>query len=256
MFTKNKKTALVTGGAIRVGRQVCMQLARAGWQIIVHYNNSLAQSQELVNNINHHGGAAIAVQADFTRIEPSSIEPSSIIPSLNEKIGPIDLLINNASLFQNDNIKNFTRASWQNHFDIHLYTPMLLIKDFITQANNFARENLNIINILDYIVTKPPHHKFLNYSLSKTAMLNLTKILAVDLAPNIRVNAIAPGSILANDKQSAKQFLASCDDSPLKLGGSVEEVCKTIEFILSCPSITGQLFFIDGGRHLTDGQYI
>ena len=157
-----------------------------------------------------------------------------------------DCLINNASLFENDNLKNFTSKSWNNHLDINLKAPAFLTKEF---AKNTKSKNNNIINIIDQRVFKLTPY-FTSYTLSKTGLYTLTKTSAMSLAPNIRVNGIAPGPTIKNKRQSDKHFEKQYLATPLKQQVNIIEICNAVDFFIKNSSITGQVLAIDSGQNL------
>ena len=159
----------------------------------------------------------------------------------------LDCLINNASLFENDNIFNFSENSWDSHFDINLKAPAILIKEFSKKILKINKAN--IINIIDQRVFKLTPY-FLSYTLSKTGLYTLTKTSAMALAPNIRVNGIAPGPTMKNKRQSKKHFIKQYYSTPLRKKVDVQEICKAVKFFKENTSITGQIIAIDSGQSL------
>jgi len=246
MMRNDKNIALVTGSAIRIGKSIILALVREGFAVAIHYNNSISEARSLADEINSSGGSAIIVCADLS----SPDETKAIIPHINKNFGTVNLLINNASCFINDNISNFTTEILNKHLAINLQAAMILSQSFINQND---KPKGNIINMLDYSVLNPPA-KFLSYNISKSALLTLTKSLALTLAPHIRVNAIAPGPLLANDRQNKARFEESLRTTPLGLSTNQQEICDTVKYILATKSITGQVITLDGGRHL-DNSY-
>jgi NAD(P)-dependent dehydrogenase (short-subunit alcohol dehydrogenase family) len=247
-FSK-KKIALITGGATRIGREISLSLAKNGWYTIIHYNSSESEAISILNQIKFDSSQnAEIIKANF---EESS-DVHKIIPYINQNYGIVDLLINNASYFSNDNILDVNADNLEKHLKVNLYGPLMLSQSFALQPGLIES---NIINILDYCVLDIPTDNFLSYSLSKSALWTLTKRLAVELAPKIRVNAIAPGPTMPSKRQSQENFDKSFVSSPLNRGSTTEEICNTIEYIISTPSVTGQVIALDGGRHLSKEKY-
>lgn len=237
------KAALVTGGARRIGRAIVEALAARGFALAIHHHRSVEEARALAAAIRSNGGRAVALGADLS-IEA---DVAALIPRAIEAIGPLGLLINNASLFEYDDALTATRDDWDRHLETNLRAPFVL-----TQA--FARslppdvEGL-VINLLDQRVWNLTPH-FVSYTVSKAGLWTLTQTLALALAPRIRVNAIGPGPTLPNVRQTPAQFAAQCARMPLKRGASAEEVARAACFILDMPSMTGQMIALDGGQHL------
>ena len=237
------RTVLVTGGARRIGRAIALDLAEDGWQVAVHFNNSLSAAEEVVKEISSSGNVAVAIQADL-RDEETVL---SLIPKISAKLAPVRAVINNASIFEEDTVESATKQSWDSHLSINLRAPFLLTQSL---AKNLKKnEKANIINFLDQRVENLTPY-FTSYTLSKTALWMLTKTTAIALAPAIRVNAIGPGPTLPSIRQSQEQFEKQASLTPLGVPVNVEEICGAIRFILATPSMTGQLLTIDSGQHL------
>ena len=171
---------------------------------------------------------------------------NKIIKFSKSKLKYFDCLINNASLFENDKLENFSSKSWENHISTNLKAPALLSKEF---SKNIKGKNNNIINIIDQRVFKLTPY-FFSYTLSKTGLYTLTKTSAMSLSPNIRVNGIAPGPTIKNKRQSQKHFKNQYLSTPLKQQVDVEEICNAVDFFIKNISITGQVLAIDSGQSL------
>jgi NAD(P)-dependent dehydrogenase (short-subunit alcohol dehydrogenase family) len=241
------KTILITGSAKRIGREIALFMAKNGWNVAIHYNNSQIEAEELVQEIKILGVNACAVKADLN----NEGEVNGVIAAVNAEIGEIDALVNNASYFKNDNLSGCEKKIWDMHMNINLYSAVIVSKYFVSQLNNKAG---NIINMLDYCVWNLPD-KFLSYSTSKYALWGVTQMLAKTLAPNVRVNAIGPGHSLPNEFETIASFELAKQKTPLRNGASPNEICKAIEFILDSPSITGQMLALDGGKHLIGAEF-
>jgi NAD(P)-dependent dehydrogenase (short-subunit alcohol dehydrogenase family) len=240
--TAKAKTVLVTGAGRRIGRAIAASLGSAGWRIAVHYCDSADDATGLVAEIESAGGEAIALKAD--------LRDRDEVVGLAEQaagFGPLSCLINNASVFENDTIASVTPDSWDRHLDVNLMAPLLLSQAFARSLPN--GESGNIINVVDQRVWRLTPN-FLSYTVSKSGLWTLTQTLAQALAPRIRVNAIGPGPVLPSPRQTEEEFAAQVRTLPLERGPSVEEICKTIAFILETPSLTGQMIALDGGQHL------
>ncbi len=235
--------ALVTGAGKRIGRAIALDLAAHGWAVAVHYNRSGEAAERVAAEIVAKGGRAVALGADLSR----EAESAGLTARAAEALGPLGLLVNNASLFENDEVGSLTRASWDAHMEPNLRAPLVLTQDFAA-ALPAGREGL-VINLLDERVWNLTPH-FVSYTVSKGALWTLTRTLALALAPRIRVNGIGPGPALPSARQSEEQFARQCALMPLGRGTSPEEICLAVQFLLAAKSMTGQMIALDGGQHL------
>lgn len=238
-----KKSALITGAAKRIGKDIALYLAANGWDIALHYNKSQAEAEEVCNHIKRLGRNAYLVQAELA----DKTQLTSIIANANKELGTLSCLINNASSFQNDDITNLTPDSWHNNISVNLYAPTILAQEFVKQLPK--DKSGNIINMLDYSVWSYPKN-FLSYTTSKAGLWAVTQQLALALAPKIRVNAIGPGRVFPSPYETIESFHEASLESPLQNITSTEEICNAITFILSSPSLTGQMLALDSGKHL------
>jgi NAD(P)-dependent dehydrogenase (short-subunit alcohol dehydrogenase family) len=200
-------------------------------------------AKELCTAIKQQGGNAIHIHADLQNLQNAD----EIFAEINEKLGKVSLLINNAAIFENDNFPHLLSESLNRHMQINCIAPIILAKSFVEQNQN---KNLNIINLLDCSATLV-RNNFFSYDLSKSALLNATKQMALQLAPSCRVNAISPGHVLKNERQSDEHFLKMIQNSPMKIATTTEQICNAIEFILKTESMTGNNIILDAGVHLT-----
>ncbi len=244
----NRKTALITGAGRRIGRALAEDLGAAGWAVAVHYHHSIEEAEHVVTAVKAAGGKAAAVQADLS--DAASV--AALLPQAVKALGPIGCLINNASIFERDDISNATLASWDSHIAINLRAPFFLCQAFAAQPE-MQSERGAIINLVDERVWSLTPH-FASYTVSKAGLWALTQTLALALAPRIRVNAIGPGPTLPSPYQSQAQFDAQCARMPLGKGTNPSEICVAARFILSAPAMTGQMIALDGGQHLAWGQ--
>jgi len=238
-----RPTALVTGAAARLGRAIALDLAQRGWKIGVHYHRSAAAAEALVGEIERLGSKAVALQADLTRED----ELRRLVPSCAERLGTPTCLINNAARFESDAIETLDWAAWQAELDVNLRAPV-----FLTQA--FARGLPDgasgvVINMIDQKVWRLTPEEF-SYTIAKSALWTATQTLAQALAPRVRVNAIGPGPVLPNRRQSEAEFERECRATLLGRAATMEEVCGAIRFLLETPSVTGQMIALDNGQHL------
>jgi NAD(P)-dependent dehydrogenase (short-subunit alcohol dehydrogenase family) len=233
--------ALITGGARRIGRAIALRLAREGYAVGVHAHGSLAQAQSLCAEIVAQGGRAVAVSADLARLE--NVE--RLVPETVAALGPLTLLVNNASAFEADMLGALDGALFDRAFAINLRAPLFLAQSFAAQAPAGA----SIVNLLDQRVLKPTP-LFVSYSLSKTALYGATTSLAQALAPRIRVNAVAPGPVLPSPRQTEADFARQAATLPLGQGVAPEEIAEAVLFLARATSVTGQTIAVDGGQHL------
>ena len=242
--SKRTGTALVTGAGKRIGRALALKLAENNFDVAVHYRSSSADADEVVDKIKKSGGNAVAVKADLT----SEKETASLINAANEALGPLSLLVNSASLFENDDIDTMTRESWDKHMEANMRAPLKLTQDFVAQAA--ANANNLVVNIVDQRVLKLTP-QFLSYTASKIGLYYLTKTLAQSLGPKgIRVNAIGPGPVLKNPRQSDEDWKKQNEATILGHGATPDEVAEALLYLISAKSVTGQMIAVDGGQHL------
>ena len=238
------KNLLITGAATRVGKAIALHFAERGWNIALHYFRSSPKARELKKIIEQNWVKATLVKADLKN--PKQVE--KIIPMAKRKLGTIDCLINNAALFEKDDILNFTTNSWNDHFNINLLAPTILTKQFAKQASK--KTVSNIINIIDQrIFNLTPF--FMSYTISKSGLQTLTKTMAMRLGPNIKVNAIAPGPTIKSKRQTDRHFRNQVKSTLLKKSVRLEDICDTVEFLINNNSITGQIVAVDSGQNLS-----
>lgn len=238
-----QRTALVTGAAKRIGRVIALALAEAGYNIGVHYGQSRDDALALVTELEALGVRAHAVQGDLSDVA----NVAGVIGKAREALGPLDVLVNNASVFADDRARSLTIESWQTHMDTNLLAPVLLSQAFAAQAD--IRPGASIINMIDQRVLKPSP-PFFSYSMSKAGLWHATRTLAQALAPNIRVNAVGPGPTLRSIHQSEKDFEREARSTLLQKPTSPEEVAAAVIYLLNAPSVTGQMICVDSGQHL------
>ena len=237
------KTALVTGAAKRIGRAIAIALANAGYDIGVHFGRSHDDALALVRELETLGVKAQAIQGDLSDVA----NVAGLIDRAREALGPIDVLVNNASVFADDRARSLTLDSWQTHMDTNLLAPVLLSQAFAAQPD--LREGASIINMIDQRVLKPSP-PFFSYSMSKAGLWHATRTLAQALAPHIRVNAVGPGPTLKSIHQSEADFAREARSTLLQKPTSPDEVAAAVIYLLSAPSVTGQMICVDSGQHL------
>ena len=247
------KNALVTGAGIRLGREIALGLARYGFDVAVHYSKSAEGAAAVVDEIKAMGRNAAAVQADFF----DEIALSGLIDAAANALGgPLSVLVNNASVFEYDTIHSATRDSWDRHMDSNLRAPFVLTQKFAAQApkavieaDGSKRAQSVIINMVDQRVKKLTP-EFMTYTLAKMGLWALTQTTARALAPDIRVNAIAPGSTVKGIRQSDQHFDGQRANTVLERGSNPADIVATVTYIVNNPALTGQVLAVDGGQHL------
>jgi NAD(P)-dependent dehydrogenase (short-subunit alcohol dehydrogenase family) len=245
-------TALVTGGGQRIGRAIVLALARSGYAVAVHAHRSVAAAGELCASITAAGGVAAVVTCDLADHDAVI----GLVPAAAAAVGPLTLLVNNASVFEPDGIGALDRARFDRHYAVDLRAPVFLAEAFAAQvaaqvgADVPAGANASIVNLLDQRVYKPTP-RYLSYGLAKSALHAATTTLAQALAPQVRVNAVAPGPALPNSRQDAETFARLCRAVPLGHGPTPEEIADAVLFLAAARSITGQTITADGGQHLS-----
>ncbi|HEX4859965.1 MAG TPA: SDR family oxidoreductase [Rhizomicrobium sp.] len=232
------RTVLVTGGAKRFGRAIVLELARAGWNVVVHYNGSEGEARATASQAAALGAGATIVKADLAREDE--------VQALIGKAGTLDALINNASIFEYDELRSTTRASWDRHMEINLRAPFVLAQNFAAQLG--GREGA-IVNIIDQRVLKPTP-QFMSYGVSRAGLHWLTRTMAQALAPKVRVNAVAPGPSFIGARQSADAYEKQRASTPLGRGAEIDDLTGAVRYLLEARSVTGEMIAVDGGQHI------
>jgi NAD(P)-dependent dehydrogenase (short-subunit alcohol dehydrogenase family) len=237
-----KQTALITGASKRIGKALAEHLAEKGWNVAVHFNSSGSLANKLVSELSaKYQGQKFAI---FKTNLSEMTEVQMLISNVISDFGKIDLLINNASVFDASYLKKTSMELFDSQFNVNLKAPFFLIRDFA----NLCKTG-NIVNFVDTRITSNKSN-FAAYSLSKKALWELTKMAALELAPSIRVNAIAPGVTLPPDDKDENYLQNLAQNIPMKKPGGIEPIIKSLDFILENNHLTGQLLFADGGENL------
>lgn len=237
------RVALVTGAARRLGRASALALAGAGFDIAIHYNGSAEAAEATADEVRALGRRAATLRADLAREE----ETARLLPEAMAALGPVGVLVNNASTFERDEWHDATRESWDHHIEPNLRAPFVLMQAFARALPADAEGA--VINMLDQRVWSLTPH-FVSYSVAKAGLWALTQSMALALAPRIRVNGIGPGPAMPSPNQSAEHFARQNASVPLGHGTSPEEVATAVLAILRLPAMTGQMIALDGGQHL------
>jgi NAD(P)-dependent dehydrogenase (short-subunit alcohol dehydrogenase family) len=234
--------ALITGGAQRIGRAIVERLAEAGYAVAIHSRRSAAEAERLAKGIRAKGGRASVVKADLADQDDADrlIEAAAAL-------GPVELLVNNASEFEPDEAQTLTLERWDRQFAVNLRAPVFLARDV---AHHLPPDKTGcVVNIVDQRVWKLTP-QFFSYTLAKAALFTATQTLAQALAPRVRVNAIGPGPTLMGARQDQADFARQGASVLLRRGPRPEEIAETVLFLARSPSITGQMIAVDGGQHL------
>ena len=236
------RVALVTGGAIRIGRALTLGLASAGYDVGINYHTSKAEAITASQEVEALGRRAVLLPGDVSRTE----DVERIARSVQNEFGRLDLLVNNASLFRTAPLLEIGEGEWDQVMAVNLKGPFLMVKataDLLSQAGG------QIVNLVDLSAFQPwvehPHH-----SVSKAALLHLTRVMARALAPHVRVNAIAPGAVLLPEDYNEAKRERSRAQSALGTLGSPDDVVRTVLFLERSTFITGEVVVVDGGRLL------
>jgi len=243
MTDASQPIALVTGAAKRIGAAIARRLAQDGWAIALHYNSSRAEAEAFADELRALGARVALLPADLADYD----QTLNLVSACVEALGPPNCLVNNASIFERDGVRDFTANSWQAHQDINLRAPVLVAQAFDAALPDGSCGN--IINLIDQRVLRPTPD-FFSYTLSKSALWTATRTMAQALAPRIRVNAIAPGPVLRNIYQSDDDFAREWQSTLLGRGANPEDIAEAVMFILRAEAMTGQMIALDGGEHL------
>lgn len=238
--TLQGRTALITGGSKRIGRETALALAEQGANIIIHFNRSDSEGRQLADELKKKGVRAWTVQADFRR----SDEYRSLIGRARSLSGKLDILINNASIFPSETLAELAWSGFSADMEVNAWVPLTLSRDF---ANAFGHGS--IINLHDTHL-EGFDFRHAGYILSKHVLAELTRMMALALAPGITVNAVAPGLILPPPGADESYFETHSRSLPLQRHGGPRDIAEAIVFLLRSDFITGQVIYVDGGRHL------
>jgi NAD(P)-dependent dehydrogenase (short-subunit alcohol dehydrogenase family) len=232
--------ALVTGGARRIGRAVCLKLASAGFDVAIHHHASGDEAEALAATIAGLGRRAVALKADLR--DETAVR--ALVPQAASALGLVTALVNNASVFEDDRVGGLSRESWDRHIETNLRAPIVLAEAFAEQGGEGA-----IVNLLDQKVLKPDP-RFFSYSLSRNGLWWATRTLAQALAPRIRVNGVGPGPTLPSIHQTQSEFDAEAAGTLLQRSGDPEAVADAVLWLIDATLVTGQMIAVDGGQHL------
>lgn len=239
--------ALVTGAGRRIGRVLALEAARSGFDVAVHYRTakpaSCDEAQAVADEIAALGRRAVILDAELTDED----QAAALVGRAAQALGPVTLLVNSASTFEDDRLATATRRSWDAHLDANLRAPIVLAQAFAAALP--ADHQGHIVNIIDQRVLRP-NPQFFSYSLSKAGLWWVTQTMAQDLAPRIRVNAIGPGPTLASVHQAPGEFEREAAGTPLEHAVSPGEIAAALRYLIDATSVTGQMIAVDAGQHL------
>jgi pteridine reductase len=239
------KNALITGGAKRIGSAIASRLASSGMNVVLHYNSSEAEARASVLALSKAGVKAWEVRGELSSLEAAS----DIFRRALDNAGPIDLLVNNASIFKEDSIRDFDEEQFGMHISINSLAPLALAREFAKQKRPGS-----IVNILDARITDYDS-SHASYHLSKRMLADITAMLAIELAPLVRVNGVAPGLILPPPGKDEAYIESRKRTNLLQSRGTPEDIADAILFLATSEFITGQVIYVDGGRHLKGRVY-
>jgi NAD(P)-dependent dehydrogenase (short-subunit alcohol dehydrogenase family) len=247
------RRALVTGGAIRLGRAIALYLAARGHDVAIHYAGSAEAAEETATQVQALGRRACVLQADLT----DEAAMQALVPrAVAGLAGPLTTLVNNASIFEYDSIASATRASWDRHIESNLRAPFVLTQAFAAQSPGPLRDSAGepvaqaaVVNMIDQRVFKLTP-EFMSYTIAKMGLWALTRTSAQALAPAVRVNAIGPGPTVRGHRQSAEHFARQRAATILERGANPDDITAALGYLLDAPSVTGQILCVDGGQHL------
>ena len=239
----DRPVALVTGAGKRVGRAISLALAAEGWDLALHFHRSQAETDELATEISALGVKAVAVRCDLG----SADQVSGLIAECERRLGTPTCLVNNAALFEYDDLASLEPEKWQRHLDVNLLAPLLLAKAFAARIPDGTTGC--IVNLLDQKVFNL-NPDFLSYTIAKIGLEGATRVLALALAPNVRVCGVAPGITLVSGEQTADGFARAHRLAPLGRSSTVEDIADAVRFVVNARSLTGTTIVVDGGQHL------
>lgn len=242
------KAALITGGAHRLGREMAIALAGQDISIAVHYSASGREADKTVSMIKEVGGHAVAIHADLLDIT----QTETLLPRATDALGmPLDVLVNNASIFEYDTIETLSAKSWDRHINSNLRAAVFLTQAFAQQLvkRNNSDTPACVVNMVDQRVRKLTP-KFMTYTIAKAGLWAFTQTSAQALAPNVRVNAIGPGPTIQGARQTKEHFDKQRASLLLEEGPNSDDIVAALQYLLSARSVTGQLICVDGGQHM------
>lgn len=236
------RVALVTGGAVRIGRAIASALAEDGYRLVVHYNSSAGPADELVDEIRAKGGEAVAIGADLADAEAVRRLAKEAV----EAFGGIDVLVNSASVFPAEGLEETDEDLWDHTIAVNLRAPFFLIRHLAPTL----RERKGVVINMEDLAGIQTWGGYAAHGISKAGIIHLTRVAARSLAPDVRVNGIAPGTVLPPESMSDEEIRQLAARAPLKKNGSPDDVVRAVRYLLAADFVTGQTLVVDGGRLL------
>ena len=229
---------IVTGGSRRIGKKISQLLSSAGFPVIIHYNSSSSEAEELASELRSRGGMAETLMCDLS--STSDLEDMIERADAIFNVG-IAGLVNNASMYSYDDVDSIDHRSFSSHMSVNAYAPLTLSTQMHKRGRGW------VVNILDFKV-ESPNSDFLSYTISKFALASVTDILARELAPVLRVNAVAPGHTLTSDYLDEGKLESTSSSTPLGVGPAPDDIADAVLYLAKAKSVTGQTIFVDGGE--------
>ncbi|MGB0164465.1 MAG: SDR family oxidoreductase [Candidatus Thalassarchaeaceae archaeon] len=229
---------IVTGGSRRIGKKISQLLSSAGFPVIIHYNSSSSEAEELASELRSRGGMAETLMCDLS--STSDLEDMIERADAIFNVG-IAGLVNNASMYSYDDVDSIDHRSFSSHMSVNAYAPLTLSTQMHKRGRGW------VVNILDFKV-ESPNSDFLSYTISKFALASVTDILARELAPVLRVNAVAPGHTLTSDYLDEGKLESTNSSTPLGVGPAPDDIADAVLYLAKAKSVTGQTIFVDGGE--------
>jgi len=240
---RREQVALVTGAGRRLGRAIALGLADDGWDVAIHFQHSRDEAASLAEEITARGVRAAAIGCDLADAD----QVSGLMGECGRSLGPVSCLINNAALFEFDDIGSLETGNWDRHMDVNLRAPVMLARDFARQLPDGSTGC--IVNMLDQKVFNL-NPDFLSYTIAKVGLEGATRVLALALAPHIRVCGIAPGITLTSGEQSPENFSRAHSQAPLGRSSDTDDVVNAVKYVVNAKALTGTTIQVDGGQHL------
>jgi pteridine reductase len=238
------RVAVVTGGAVRIGRSIALSLAEAGCDIVLHYGRSRDDAERTAGDIRSLGRQVVTVSADLT----APIAATTTLFDAAEQIGGASILVNSAAIFEDAPLADTSEDLYDRHASINLKAPFFLCREFVRRLPHDRRGH--IVNLADWRAETPPAD-FVAYTLSKAGIVALTKSLALQLAPRVQVNAIAPGAILPPPGEDFERWRSMKQPQiPLARTGSPEDIAAAVRYLMASSFVTGEVLHVTGGEHL------
>lgn len=238
------RVALVTGGAVRVGRAISSALAEDGYRLVIHYNSSSGPADELVQEIRAKGGEAVAIGADLADAQAVRRLAREAV----DAFGGIDVLVNNASIFPSERLEETDEELWDHTLAVNLRAPFFLIRHL---APTLRERRGAVVNLAD-LAGIQAWGAYAAHGISKAGVVHLTRVAARSLAPEVRVNGIAPGTVLPPERMSDDEVRQLAERTPLKKNGSPDDVVRALRYLLAADFVTGETLVVDGGRLLRE----